>query len=1280
MIYLTFDSNIWIYLLDNASKKYNPLDYIEHWIEEGHVQILLPEIIHAEWGKHRESQKSVYEENLQNFFAVAKDVFDDDMIRAYYNPEQISKIIEIQFNRIDEIIRRSLIIKSNNELKAKLVDWGIQKKAPLHKKSSVADAMIILSLFEYAEENPNHAYFFVTENKTDFYLKGKIHPHLEPECTRLRIEPLNNLKSLIGKLRSRLNVTVDIEAKRRSRFHETSKDKIYNQEAIEGFAEFEDSYLEDIKDIDEILNKTQPTKNQLLALFGSLENPKLEEYFFQKVSSPIWFPILKKRGYFAPEKNPDPIQLEKGSSIPFWQSLFYLERLTLNREVINDHSLVNEILEVIKDITRHPKDNYRTWHIFIRILKNIPNELIRVEIINLIPEWFNTSFGTSLQTSEIIQTLLPKFINDNSSQNDIEKGSIIFEFLISLNKRELSGSDFWFNEEPRYTSNIDIYYLGHSLASNETGILSLLAEYCSNKIILLAQNIRRLLYDFPRGLNVSFGEDGNKVSVKLSINERELIVQLVLNNSLETLQTRIIRDFDKYEVDQIKETIISFLSEFGFEYEVTEENEMYFNHILYFTKTDLSYGHHKIDELDEENDSSLLAAMILLLRNLLTEKSKSKPREGQKLLSALVTDKLFSSPIFSQIVFFVIRSQWGTQKKVFFDLIKNNDPKGYFSDETFYSDLFNLIEQNQDFLTKKEIELLDSIIEKGPNEDESTEYWKFRWYSALSKVDFFRVKYNLLKNKIETSIDEFRDEGKMKVSINAASVSPFTPEELIKMTNEEIYNFIYTFKSDDWRGPNIEGLADSLSKAVAMKPGKFVDGLDFFVDTLYIYENKIIHGFLDAWKDRLDFNLDKVLDFCSQCITSDKFLRGELNNPKDGWRADKGWVKNAVSELISEGFRKDDYAFDKKHLVKVSHLFNELMSGMKVSERAETIDSDYVNFAINTTNGRILGGFINYLLWRGRNEYNKANPVKWNEEDKSLLEMLLNKEILEAYTYIGFNFSQFFFLDSKWLIRKIEEFKTIPHNLWAGFFTGFCYGHPPSNEEYYRRFYAHYKRAIENKIYVKSFSNHAIVKHLAAFHVYGFENLEEESLLFQFLNSADSKIIDEMVRFVSRQSDYVNSLEQEKKAETLNRILNLWNYLFDRFKDSNHLEEQAVLGSLTDWIQFLQILNEESYNHLLVGVKYANRYDISNYLINNLNRLKTNGKKEVLSNYIGQILLNIAIEHLHHITELEQKNIVDLVAFLFESDKYKTAAAICNKLAENKITFLIPLYEKYRRK
>ena len=61
MIYLTFDSNIWIYLLDSASKKSNPLDYIEHWIEEGLVKILLPEIIYKEWDKHREPQKKEYE-------------------------------------------------------------------------------------------------------------------------------------------------------------------------------------------------------------------------------------------------------------------------------------------------------------------------------------------------------------------------------------------------------------------------------------------------------------------------------------------------------------------------------------------------------------------------------------------------------------------------------------------------------------------------------------------------------------------------------------------------------------------------------------------------------------------------------------------------------------------------------------------------------------------------------------------------------------------------------------------------------------------------------------------------------------------------------------------------------------------------------------------------------------------------------------------------------------------------------------------------------------------
>ena len=60
MIYLTFDSNIWIYLLGNAWKKSNPLDYLEHWIYEEHEKILLPEIIYTEWGNQKFDKNRPY--------------------------------------------------------------------------------------------------------------------------------------------------------------------------------------------------------------------------------------------------------------------------------------------------------------------------------------------------------------------------------------------------------------------------------------------------------------------------------------------------------------------------------------------------------------------------------------------------------------------------------------------------------------------------------------------------------------------------------------------------------------------------------------------------------------------------------------------------------------------------------------------------------------------------------------------------------------------------------------------------------------------------------------------------------------------------------------------------------------------------------------------------------------------------------------------------------------------------------------------------------------------
>ena len=87
MIYLTFDSNIWIYFLDNSWKEYSPLDHLEHWIEENHVRILLPEIIIDEWEKHKEIEKEKRKKSLKDFFSMADEIMPSAFLADHRKPE-----------------------------------------------------------------------------------------------------------------------------------------------------------------------------------------------------------------------------------------------------------------------------------------------------------------------------------------------------------------------------------------------------------------------------------------------------------------------------------------------------------------------------------------------------------------------------------------------------------------------------------------------------------------------------------------------------------------------------------------------------------------------------------------------------------------------------------------------------------------------------------------------------------------------------------------------------------------------------------------------------------------------------------------------------------------------------------------------------------------------------------------------------------------------------------------------------------------------------------------
>ena len=258
-------------------------------------------------------------------------------------------------------------------------------------------------------------------------------------------------------------------------------------------SQYQDLYFENIVHVDMILDKKQLLTRQEVEFILKLINEKYyRNYFFKKVTTLHWFYILKNEGYFKPNLNTRPQETEKGYFlIPKWNVLSYLERVS---QQVNDQSnekYINELLAIISEVSKFKDskeqhiDNYHTWHSFVKILSNLPNNKIPDEIIDLIPIWLSSKFDTTLPGAETIRRLLPKFLTD--SPDDIKKAEKIIEHITSIKTIPVSKEG---EKDKKAELSIDPSFLkeGFEKYSEDIG------KKCSDKVIKnLAMKIKGLL-------------------------------------------------------------------------------------------------------------------------------------------------------------------------------------------------------------------------------------------------------------------------------------------------------------------------------------------------------------------------------------------------------------------------------------------------------------------------------------------------------------------------------------------------------------------------------------------------------------------------------------------------------------------------------------------------------------------------------------------------------------------------------------------------------------------
>ena len=974
-------------------------------------------------------------------------------------------------------------------------------------------------------------------------------------------------------------------------------------------SKYQDLYFENIIHVDMVLNKKQlPTRQEVEFILNLINEKHYRNYFFKKVTSLHWFDILKNEDYFRPNLNTRPQETEKGYFlIPKWNVLLFLEWVSKQVNIEGNDKYIGELLVIIskvseyKDLKKQHIDNYHTWHYFVKILLNLPNEKIPNEIIDLIPTWLSSRFDTTLPGAEITRKLLPKFLTDNP--NDIKKAEKIIKYITSL------------------------------------------------KIIPVS------------------------VEKKKNFEEGEKIELLIDSEFLK-------EGFGKYSEDIGRKCSV----------EVIEDLVVKVKKLLKI-KEDGTYNsfYEELDYLDKSLD-----ILTFILKRILVAKAKSGINTNQEILREFFKDDYFYFP---KMALYVIGSDLDEYSVFFWEILNSDVDNIIFKNSSTFGDELKHILENLKELTAEQREILIKKIETSAELEDSKEGQKLylalhkqKFYKALSHEQYFKDLYDEIKNVTGYDIELRPTIGKVEVS-SGWGESPLTKEKILQMPNKEFAEFLSTFKTTDyWKGPSVNGLSNILKEVVKENPEKFVNDLNPFLKTGYLYVSDILLGIREAWKDNKILDWGKLFEFISKYIASEGFWNDTYTVKDDVRKANRFWILGEIGKLIKEGTINNSRSFPDKHYPEAQQILFQIIDKMLADKEelleSQTARNDFITYALNSPFGKITEALfmLAYRIKKFENETKSKQSVSWEINIKDEYELLLENKINESYVRLGQYLTIFYLLlDKEWIEKQVNRIFNQKEQLWEAFMQGYLNSNR-ININLYKLMGPNYKKAIEYQ-FKEEHSSERVVQHICLAYLQDIEKIDDKDGLFRkILDRWNLFQIKEVIGWFWMQRDFImGPIKEKKKTEETVRmgkmrelIIDFWRWIYQsKYKEKDQLNEgdKEVLSELSKLAVFLKKIDDESYEWLSLSALYIHVDFNASFFIKYLDHLKDKDKDA--GKYVGEIFLKI----LENSTpDYDQKDIRSIVEYLYILDLKNYADDICDKYAKKSFEFLRDIYEKYHKK
>jgi hypothetical protein len=676
-----------------------------------------------------------------------------------------------------------------------------------------------------------------------------------------------------------------------------------------------------------------------------------------------------------------------------------------------------------------------------------------------------------------------------------------------------------------------------------------------------------------------------------------------------------------------------------------------------------------------------LRVLTSIFKRVLLVKAKTYLNTTEGILGDFLKDKYL---FFPKMAIYVIGQTIDHYTHLFWETMESETGVFIMGNALYFGDELKHLLKNLKLVSDKQRKILKTKIEQGAKcypfkEDieRNLALCKQEIYEALSHDAYFKDLYEEMKKITNVDTELHPAVGKV-ITRWGPGRPPLKKEEILKMGNRELADFLKAFKTkDSWQGPTVGGLADTLKEAVKENSNKFTEDLSFFDNLGFIYVYRILDGIKDAWKEKKTIDWNKVFDFITLYTKKDQFWEDELVVEKGEWLggADHEWVTGIIAELIQEGTRDDSWAFSEEHFDKAKEIIFDLLR-----EPEEDSDiNDYVTYTLNTPCGKLITCLIYLSLRIARVNDKKGIKVepKWEREYKNKYDEMLEKGVIEAYTNLGRFLPNLSYLDKNWAYDNVRGLASESgKRCWEAFMDGYL-SIGTVYDDLYELTRAHYQYALSYDFKNKRNREH-LIEHICIGYLRDHERIDDPNNLFRkIIDAWKHDQIKEIIGFFWMQRNYLREASEENE-EIKKKIIEFWKVIYERYKDKDEKsfshEDKLILSSISELAALLPSIDAEFYKWLMLSAPHVNEDFRYSFFIEYLDEIKDKGENKETAKYIGEIYLKMLERGT---PDHDKKHIRSIVEFLYDAGAQEYANKICNIYGSRGSEFLRDIYEKF---